>query len=171
MTALTDIPSSSSSFRPPTPKWTYDVFLSFRGGDTRKNFTDHLYTALKQKGLYTFRDDEELERGKAIAPKLWKAIEESRYVIVVLSRNYANSSWCLDEIAKIVDCMKVTEQTVLPVFYDVDPSNVRKQTGDHFGKAFSKHEEEFKEEPEKVRRWRRALFEVGSLSGWHLRDR
>ena len=44
--------------------WKYDVFLSFCGGDTHKNFTDHLYTALKQKGIFTFKDDEKLERGK-----------------------------------------------------------------------------------------------------------
>ncbi|PRQ21565.1 putative TIR domain-containing protein [Rosa chinensis] len=59
--------SSSSSFSsPPSGKLTYDVFLSFRGTDTRKNFTDHLYTALKQKGIFTFRDDEELERGNRL---------------------------------------------------------------------------------------------------------
>ncbi|XVE90477.1 hypothetical protein DITRI_Ditri20bG0080900 [Diplodiscus trichospermus] len=44
----------------------YDVFLSFRGTDTRKNFTDHLYTALVQTGIHTFKDDEKIERGKNI---------------------------------------------------------------------------------------------------------
>ncbi|KAK9930657.1 hypothetical protein M0R45_027688 [Rubus argutus] len=165
MTSKTDIPSSSFS-PPPFRKLTYDVFLSFRGEDTRKNFTDHLYTALKQRGIFTFRDDEELERGKSIAPEIFKAIEESRYVIVVLSRNYANSSWCLDEIAKILECMEEST-VVLPVFYDVDPSDVRKQTGDHFEEAFSEH---VKEHPDKVERWRRALSQVANLSGWHLRD-
>ncbi|KAK9903182.1 hypothetical protein M0R45_001193 [Rubus argutus] len=167
MATKTDIPSSSTFSLPPFRKFTYDVFLSFRGEDTRKNFTDHLYAALKRNGIHTFRDDEELERGKSIAPELVTAIEESRYVIVVLSRNYANSSWCLDEIAKIVECMK--ETVVLPVFYDVDPYEVRKQKG-HFERAFSQHEEAFKDEPDKVTRWRRALSQVANLSGWHLRD-
>ena len=58
--------SSSSS----TPQWNYDVFLSFRGEDTRKSFTDHLYYALKQKGIFTFKDDEKLERGKLISLEL-----------------------------------------------------------------------------------------------------
>ena len=96
--------SSSTSSR----RWVYDVFLSFRGKDTRNNFTDHLYTALKQKGVFTFRDNEELERGKSISPELLKAIEESKFAIVILSRNYASSTWCLDELAKIVKCMKET---------------------------------------------------------------
>ncbi|KAM5575899.1 TMV resistance protein N-like [Rosa sericea] len=167
------IPSSSSSSSyssPPTGKFTYDVFLSFRGKDTRKNFTDHLYTALKQRGISTFRDDEELERGESIGPNLLKAIEESRYVVVVFSRNYADSAWCLDEIAKVADCMKAMGTKVLPVFYDVDPNEVRRQTEGHFGKAFEKHQKRYKVEPDKVKRWKDALFHVGNLSGWHLQD-
>ncbi|KAL6177019.1 hypothetical protein ACLB2K_053651 [Fragaria x ananassa] len=163
-----EIPSSSSS--PPSGKFTNDVFLSFRGTDTRNSFTDHLYTALTQKGIFTYRDDEELKRGESIGPNLLKAIEESRYVIVVFSPNYADSAWCLDEIAKVADCMKETGQKVLPVFYHVDPSEVRRQTGDRFGKAFQKHQTRYKAEPDKVQRWKDALFLVGNLSGWHLQD-
>ncbi|KAI5570219.1 hypothetical protein BDE02_11G012300 [Populus trichocarpa] len=44
------------------PNCKYQVFLSFRGEDTRKNFTDHLYTALVQAGIHTFRDDNEIRR-------------------------------------------------------------------------------------------------------------
>ncbi|KAM5575889.1 hypothetical protein ABKV19_014699 [Rosa sericea] len=172
MTTKIDLPSSSC---PPLPspflKLTYDVFLSFRGTDTRTNFTDHLYAALKQKGIYTFRDDEELKRGETIAPSLLKAIEESRYVIVVFSQNYADSAWCLDELAKVAECRRAMGQTVLPVFYDVKPFEVRRQKGDHFEKAFEKHRERFKEEPDKVERWKDALAEVGNISGWDLKDR
>ncbi|KAF3945778.1 hypothetical protein CMV_027880 [Castanea mollissima] len=113
----TERASSSSSF---TPCWTYDVFLSFRDEDTRNGFTDHLYFALKQKGIFTFRDDEKLERGKSISPKLLKAIEESRFAIVILSRNYAYSIWCLDELAEIIKCMKEIGITILPIFNKVD---------------------------------------------------
>ncbi|KAM1030009.1 hypothetical protein FF1_033914 [Malus domestica] len=168
MISQTDIPSSSY-WSPPTPQWTYDVFLSFRSEDTRRNFTDHLYTSLNQKGVFAFRDAEQLEREQPISPELLKAIEVSRYVIVVLSRNYAYSTCCLDELAKSVECMKVMGQTILPVFYDVDPSEVRKQMG-NFRKAFSKHEEAFMDNTEKVRKWRDALTEVADLYGWHLQD-
>lgn len=164
----TYFPYSSSSDSPTTQYWTYDVFLSFRGEDTRQRFTDHLYAALNRKGIFTFRDNEELERGQPISPKLLKAIEESRFVIVILSTNYANSTWCLDELAKAVECMKMG-QTILPVFHYVDPSEVRKQTG-IFGKAFLKHEETFKDKKEKVQSWRDALIAVANLAGWHLKD-
>ncbi|XP_030963430.1 TMV resistance protein N-like isoform X3 [Quercus lobata] len=159
--------SSPSPFS--TPQWKYEVFLSFRGVDTRRGFTDHLYAALQRKGILTFRDDEELERGKPISPELLKAIEESRFAIVIFSRNYAFSTWCLDELAKIIRCMRETGLTVWPVFYDVDPSNVRKQTRT-FGEAFSEHENRFTENIKKVEIWRDALREVTNLSGWHLQD-
>lgn len=161
---------ASRSIQTHPTQCTYDVFLSFRGEDTRKNFTDHLYAALDLKGIMTFRDDLKLGRGKSIAPELLKAIEESRFAVVVFSRNYASSGWCLDELSKICECMKEPGQTVFPVFYDVDPSEVRKQTGS-FGKAFAAHEESFKGNVEKVQRWRAATTEIANLSGWHVQDR
>ena len=158
-------PSSSS-----TPQWKYEVFLSFRGVDTRRGFTDHLYAALQRKGILTFRDDEELERGKSISPELLKAIEESRFAVVIFSRNYACSTWCLVELAHIVKCMRERRLMIWPIFYDVDPSDVRKQTGT-FGQAFNDHEKRFKDNIKMVDMWRAALREVANLSGWHLQDR
>ena len=158
--------SSSSSSR----RCIYDVFLSFRGMDTRNTFTDHLYAALQRSGIFAFRDNERLERGKSISPELLKAIEESRISIVILSRNYASSTWCLDELVKIIQCMKVMGMTVLPIFYDMDPSDVRKQMGT-FAQAFTEHEERLKDNMEKVQTWRATLSEVANLSGWHSQNR
>ncbi|XP_028789255.1 toll/interleukin-1 receptor-like protein [Neltuma alba] len=106
----------SSSSSGSTKRRKYHVFLSFRGEDTRKNFTDHLYAALKRKGLKTFRDEEELERGESINPSLIQAIEESRSAIVVLSPNYASSTWCLDELQKILQLKEKTSLQVFPYF-------------------------------------------------------
>ena len=106
--------AASSSYSP--PQWKYDVFLSFRGKDTRNNFTSHLYSNLEQRGIEVYMDDSGLERGKTIEPALWQAIEDSRFSIVVFSRDYASSPWCLDELVKIVQCMKEMGHTVLPVF-------------------------------------------------------
>ena len=153
-----------------TPRWKYDVFLTYRGEDTGRTFTDLLYDALHRKGILAFRDDEKLKRGKSISTEILKAVEESRFAIVVFSKNYASSTWCLEELANIVTCSRYTGMTVLPVFYDIDPSDVRNQRN-HFAQAFAEHERRFVGNVEKIHRWRAALHEVSNLSGWQVRDR
>ncbi|CAN6699570.1 unnamed protein product [Malus baccata var. baccata] len=152
--------------------WSYDVFLSFSGVDTRNGFTGHLHTALKDKGYKVFMDDDDLERGKQIKQELFRAIEESMISIIVFSKRYADSSWCLDELVKIMECRYKLGRHVLPIFYHVDPSHVRKQDGD-VAIAFKKHEEGIGEEKddkkrERVNQWRVALTEAANLSGHHL---
>ncbi|XP_059631372.1 disease resistance protein RPV1-like [Cornus florida] len=156
---------------------SYHAFLSFRGEDTRNTFTDHLYTALRHAGIRTFRDDDGLERGQNITLELNKAIQESRISIIVFSKDYASSRWCLDELLNILEQKKTVRHMILPVFYHVDPSHVRKQTGS-FADAFATHEERFKTETEerkeagldKIKRWKEALKEVADLAGMVLRD-
>ncbi|BFG21529.1 hypothetical protein CerSpe_078030 [Prunus speciosa] len=146
----------------------YHVFLSFRGEDTRKTFTDHLFTALVNAGFRTFRDDDELERGEGIKPELQKAIKHSRTSVIVFSKNYTSSRWCLDELVMILERKRISaDHVVLPVFYDVDPSHVRKQTGS-LAKAFARHQ---KTQPSnKVKEWREALAEVADLAGMVLQN-
>ncbi|CAI9282577.1 unnamed protein product [Lactuca saligna] len=117
--------SSTSSIR---KSFKYDVFLSFRGEDTHSNFVDHLYYALQQKNIHTYKDDEGIKKGKRISDELIRSIEESRFYIIIFS-NYASSSWCLDELVKIMECHGTAEHTAYPVFYDVEPSEVRRQSG------------------------------------------
>ncbi|XVF41629.1 hypothetical protein PTKIN_Ptkin01aG0294900 [Pterospermum kingtungense] len=144
----------------------YHVFLSFRGTDTCKNFTDHLSRALVQVGLHTFRDDEEIERGNNIKEEIEKAIlHESKISIIAFSKNYASSTWCLDELVKILEHRKSFQRIVLPVFYDVDPAQIKKQTGS-YEEAFARHEENFKSEMDKVQRWRVALKKLRIWEAW-----
>ncbi|KAL1075342.1 hypothetical protein V6Z11_D11G355200 [Gossypium hirsutum] len=103
---MLSLPSTPS----PISKKKYDVFLSFRGEDTRNNFTDHLYNALKRRGIVTFRDDPKLEAGEEIAPELFKAIQQSWCSI--FSKTYAFSSWCLEELAQIVHQKKDKEHKI-----------------------------------------------------------
>ncbi|KAI5419352.1 hypothetical protein KIW84_043496, partial [Lathyrus oleraceus] len=157
--------ASSSSPSILTSKWTNHVFLSFRGEDTRQGFTDHLFASLERRGIKTFKDDHDLKRGEVISIELNKAIEESMFAIIILSPNYASSTWCLDELQKIVECNKSFGQAVFPIFHGVDPSDVRHQRGS-FAKAFRKHEEKFRKDRNKIERWIDALREVASYSGW-----
>ncbi|KAK2991807.1 hypothetical protein RJ640_007637 [Escallonia rubra] len=151
-------PSSSSG---------YDVFLSFRGEDIRKPFVDHLYMRLREQNIHTFRDDEILGKGSEIAPELLKAIEGSRFAIVLFSRNYADSTWCLDELVKIIECKHSKGQIVVPVFHDVEPTEVRRQEGS-YAAAFARHKVK---SPHKVEIWKKALIEAASIAGWDHRYR
>ncbi|KAL7587754.1 hypothetical protein Lser_V15G37504 [Lactuca serriola] len=158
---------ASSSSSPSAPafssqSWKYHVFLSFRGEDTRKTFVDHLYSALQQQGIYTYKDNETLPRGESIGPSLMKAIKESQIAVIIFSENYADSSWCLDELECIMKCRDTKGQIVMPIFYDVDPFEVRKQKR-KYGEAFDKH---WLENKTKVESWRKALVDASNLSGW-----
>ncbi|CAN6582556.1 unnamed protein product [Malus baccata var. baccata] len=148
--------------------WKYQVFLSFRGEDTRRGFTDHLYKQLEARGIRTFRDEPELERGTDINPELLKAIDQSRSAIIVLSTNFASSSWCLRELTHIVRCVK-EKKRFFPIFYGVDPSDVRHQRGS-FGEAFAEHEVNYREHMEEVNEWRKSLKRVANLAGWNSKD-
>ncbi|CAN6864050.1 unnamed protein product, partial [Brassica oleracea] len=190
LSALSQFMASSSL------TWKHDVFPSFCGGDVRKGFLSHLLKELGSKGIKTFNDDG-IDRGKHIGPELVKAIRESRIAIVLLSPNYASSSWCLDELVEIMkdmvkepyeleesmegrvkepdeleEIMEGSERNqlkVITILYGVNPTDVRKQTGD-FGEAFNITC--VGKEEKKVKAWRQALVDVANIAGydssrWH----
>ncbi|CAL8997949.1 unnamed protein product [Prunus brigantina] len=160
--------SSSSSPSSSSKRWKYQVFLSFRGEDTRKGFTGHLHAAFSDAGISAFLDDNELEKAEFIKPQLEQAIDGSMISIIVFSKRYAESSWCLDELVKIMECRERLGQQVIPLFYNIEASDVRKQTGS-FEQAFEKHEAG-KHEKEKVQRWRNALSQAADLCGEDLKN-
>jgi len=165
---------SSSSLSSTSCGFTYDVFLSFRGIDTRYCFTGNLHKALCDRGIRTFIDDKDLQRGDEITPSLVKVIEESRIFIPVLSINYASSSFCLDELVHIMHCFTSKGCLVLPVFHGVEPSEVRHQTG-FYGKDIANHEKRFqnnkkkyKDNMERLLNWKAALTQTANLAGYHF---
>ncbi|KAL3729604.1 hypothetical protein ACJRO7_026693 [Eucalyptus globulus] len=166
---ITDGASASSSL-PSIPTGggsdQYDVFLSFRGSDTRKEFTDHLYCSLINGGtvpISVFRDDNSLEIGKDFNSEILDAITRSKISIPIISENYASSKWCLRELVRIMDCQKSMSHTVLPIFYKVLPSDVRYLNG-NFGEAFHSRKRRF--DKEDIQEGQRALTEVSNLNGW-----
>ncbi|KHN11116.1 TMV resistance protein N [Glycine soja] len=148
---------------------SYDVFLSFRGEDTRHGFTGNLYNVLRERGIDTFIDDEELQKGHEITKALEEAIEKSKIFIIVLSENYASSSFCLNELTHILNFTKgKSDRSILPVFYKVDPSDVRYHRGS-FGEALANHEKNLNSNyMEKLQIWKMALQQVSNFSGHHF---
>ncbi|KAK4762126.1 hypothetical protein SAY87_030010 [Trapa incisa] len=159
---------SSSSSRSNPMGYEYEVFLSFRGPDTRTKFTDHLYQRLVGASIDVFKDNMELPSGKEIGPQLLKGIENSKMYIVILSAGYARSKWCLEEAVNMVHCMDTADRLILPVFYHVTPHDVRHQTGDHYGPAFMEHENNHPWDT--IDKWKVALSKIGKLKGWEIKD-
>nr|AXU93620.1 RPP4/RPP5-like protein [Arabidopsis thaliana] len=143
-----------------------DVFPSFSGEDVRKNFLSHLLKELNRRSINTFMDHV-IERSCIIADALISAIREARISIVIFSKNYAASTWCLNELVEIDNCSKCFGQKVIPVFYDVDPSHVRKQIGE-FGKVFKKTCED--KPADQKQRWVKALTDISNIAGEDLRN-
>nr|XP_043635322.1 disease resistance protein Roq1-like [Erigeron canadensis] len=163
---MTSAPLYSNSAQASSSRsWKYDVFISFRGEDTRKTFVDHLHSALVQRLIRVYKDDEALPRGDSIGPSLFKSIEESQIAVIVFSKNYADSSWCLDELVHVMKCREERGLTVMPIFYDVHPSELRNQKR-KFGKAFGKQEVKNYMNADS---WRKALIEACSIAGWEPR--
>jgi hypothetical protein len=143
----------------------WDVFLSFRGEDTRHCFTKKLHESLHREGIRAFMDDDGLDRGDHIQTSLLQAIDDSAASIVIISQNYADSHWCLDELARICD----SERLVIPVFYMVDPSHVRKQLGP-FQKGFDYLEDMFRDQKDKVFKWRESMLKLGGFAGFVFKN-
>ncbi|XP_020966148.1 TMV resistance protein N-like isoform X1 [Arachis ipaensis] len=152
---------SSSSQAPPTHR--YDVFISFRGEDTRKGFLSHLQAALRQNQIQTFRDDDGMDKGGLIWDELLHAIRNANLYLVIFSENYASSRWCLKELVEIMERKNNNNNVVIPVFYGIEPTHVRKQTGS-YRSAFDKHERS-SEDRCHVQQWRTALTHAANLSG------
>ncbi|CAN1299485.1 Disease resistance protein L6 [Linum perenne] len=170
-TTVIDAPFvTSESEDPPNsfPSVEYEVFLSFRGPDTRRQITDTLYRFLRRTKIHVFRDDNELRKGEEIGSNLCRAIDQSKIYVPIISKSYAHSKWCLIELAEIIQRHEQdTRRTILPIFYMVDPRDVRHQTGP-YEDAFQEHGKKFDERT--IKNWKDALNKVGALQGWHVKN-
>ncbi|XP_028763134.1 disease resistance-like protein DSC1 [Neltuma alba] len=162
--ASSSSPAPSSQYPQP-----YDIFLSFRGEDVRGGFVSHLYAALGISEKTETFIDRKLPKGTELWPSLKKAIKDSTMSLVIFSENYASSKWCLKELTKILDCSKNQGHLVVPVFYRVDPSHVRKQSGS-YQKAFEDLKRNGISE-QRLQKWKKSLTDAANLDGFHISNR
>ncbi|XP_030470437.2 disease resistance protein L6-like isoform X2 [Syzygium oleosum] len=151
----------------PALEGEYDVFLNFRGQDTRHNFTDFLYNRLVDAGVHVFRDEEKLRIGQMIGENLLYAINNCKLYVPIFSRTYASSKWCLRELALMVHNVSNSggQKSILPIFFDVEPEDVKLKTP-LYKADFERHKMEF---PDEVEAWRTALEEVDKFKGWNVK--
>lgn len=136
----------------------YDIFLI-------KFLWSRHSLCLHRAGIRTFKDNENLHVREEIGPDLLKAMTDSKISIPIFSKNYA--SQCPFELAHMVKCQEKGAQMIFPVFYDVDPYNVRHQSG-CFEEAFRQHKKKRYDE-KTIQWWKDALTKVGQLKGLELK--
>eukprot|EP00253_Pinus_taeda_P016173 PITA_16173 len=157
-----DSAASSSS-----PSTSYEVFINHRGPDVKTTFASHLYKRLTSFGLRVFLDKPELEEGRTFPSQIEAAIRSAAIHIAVFSPTYANSQWCLNELIAMI----TTGATILPVFYNVEPSELRWTEKDgRYAEALRKHEEKNRYDSETIQKWREALCTAANISGFELKQ-
>nr|GEY70177.1 zinc finger, CCHC-type [Tanacetum cinerariifolium] len=133
----------------------------------------YLHDALKIAQIKTFYDDEECETGKPLKPALEEAIKNSRASLIVISTTYASSTWCLDELVSILKQLRDISHIVFPIFYCVQPTDVRSQK-ESFSVSMEEHKQKMEAETDvqkksewaqKIEKWKDALTEVANLKG------
>jgi len=163
--------SSCSSFLRSEPYFIYDVFINFWGQDIGRKFVSHLHAVLLQAQVKTLFNEEKFHEGMKVEEHK-RAIACSKIAIIVFSETYTESTNCLLELEKIIECRQTFGQIVLPVFYEIDPLDVRHQKDD-FGRTLAEtaHKSYSGEQMEHaLSRWSRALTTAASIIGWDARD-
>ncbi|CAL1363864.1 unnamed protein product [Linum trigynum] len=140
-------------------EWEYDVFLCFRGGDTRHGFTSHLMAALCDRKIKAFIDT--MLRKTESIDELLSVLQRSALSIVIFSEKFADSPWCLDEVATIVQSMSKFGHRVLPVFYKVRWADVAGDSGRYSAIING----ELKASSEDNEKWKDALKAVANYAG------
>ncbi|XP_033141183.1 protein PHLOEM PROTEIN 2-LIKE A5-like [Brassica rapa] len=102
------------------------VFFNYRGEELRYNFISHLIKAFEKHEINFFVDKYE-QRGKDLK-NLFVRIDESRIALAIFSTRYAESSWCMDELVKMKKLADQRKLQIIPIFYKVSATDVRKQT-------------------------------------------
>ncbi|XP_071687409.1 disease resistance protein L6-like [Rutidosis leptorrhynchoides] len=135
--------------------------------DTGNKFVSHLKAALESK-CFNISDHTTHPIGQDVCSAQLKAIEESHTYLVVFSPKYALSVEFFEKLVLIMDSVsKFNDRKVIPVFLNVDLSDVRKLQG-CFEEDFRKHEVA-NVDSQTLNKWIQAVKYVGGLSGLFLK--
>ncbi|XP_039156338.1 disease resistance protein RPV1 [Eucalyptus grandis] len=144
---------------------TYDVFLSFRGQDTRFSIVEILHKNLVHNKILVYMDNEAVAHDRGISWELLGALDDSHIYIPFLSKGYASSKWCLHELARMVARKKSNGKRILPIFCDVEKEDVKLESN-LYKDALSDHRK-YHNNDDEVMEWEEALKYVGDMDGYH----
>ncbi|KAH9289157.1 hypothetical protein KI387_033274, partial [Taxus chinensis] len=157
--------ASSASTSAKAVSW--DIFVNHREIDVKPTLASKIYDTLDFMGLRAFLDVEVFKAGDGIPEQIQQAMATASLHIAIISPNYAQSSLCLNELS----FMLKTRTKIIPIFYNVEPSDLRliDQGKGIYADAFSEHEQKGRYGPEKLREWKEALGAISFHSGYEVK--
>jgi hypothetical protein len=162
--------ASSSS----VARW-YSVFINHRGVDVKKTFARSLYVRLLEKGLTAFLDEEELQAGYNFSSQRIEAIGTASVHVAIFSPRYAESSWCLNELLRMLE----STAPIISVFYRFTSAKVGWTQGKdgNYAQALkalaekTTREGKLRYDSKSIENWRNALSHVTDNKGFELEVR
>ena len=101
----------------------YDVFISHASED-KNEVVRPLAHALQDEGLIVWFDEFELKIGDSLRRKIDKGLANSRFGIVVLSKEFIRKGWTNYELDGIITKSVTGEQIVLPIWHNITKQEV-----------------------------------------------
>ncbi|GLJ33336.1 hypothetical protein SUGI_0670680, partial [Cryptomeria japonica] len=138
----------------------FDVFINHRGPDVKLTLATQLYNSLRDLDIKAFLDSEEKERGVSFISTIETAIRSASVHVAIFSKNYAESDWCLRELVLMLQ----SNAKIIPVFYQVEPWELRHIEKGVYAKAFVQYEEK-ERHLDRIKEWKEALQQVSYTAG------
>ncbi|WP_396632880.1 DUF1883 domain-containing protein [Maribacter sp. R86514] len=101
----------------------YDVFISHASED-KDEVVRPLALALKSEGLKVWYDEFEMKIGDSLRRKIDKGLANSRFGIVVLSKDFIRKGWTNYELDGIITKSVSDEQVMLPIWHNLTKKEV-----------------------------------------------
>ncbi len=117
-------------------QFRYDAFISYRHADLDKAVAKKLqklletYKAPKSvvsenfKHLKVFRDESELHTSSNLSDEIRKALEDSKFLIVICSEAAKESKWCMEEIKYFKSLHNCSNSNIIPLVVSGEPTEV-----------------------------------------------
>ncbi|KOM28317.1 hypothetical protein LR48_Vigan521s000500 [Vigna angularis] len=107
-----------------------EVFIHCLEDDLHENFVSHLMSGLLQAGV-----EPSLVAVGVLSEKFMPSITRFQIGIVVFTKAYIESSRCVEDLLRIIECHETYGLMIIPVFYDTDQSFLVRVSEENFRNA------------------------------------
>lgn len=101
----------------------YDVFISHASED-KDEVVRPLVHALQINGLKVWYDEFEMKIGDSLRRKIDKGLANSKFGVVVLSKDFIKKGWTNYELDGIITKATTGEQVILPIWHNITKREV-----------------------------------------------